>query len=135
MYLVESSHSPTFRVEGDSILYQVFRQLFMISGKSETGHVSECSGHENLPSAGLWAPLAIHDPAPASRGSQRLSPHSRAPCTGAVSPEKDSRLHRTSRISMAAEVSNTLSYKMQSIEHKIALNEGFFIQPVLTDFL
>ena len=88
----------------------------MVSGKSETGHVSECSGHENLPSAGLWAPLAIHDPAPASRGSQRLSPHSRAPCTGAASPEKDSRLHRTSQISMAAEVSNNFSYTIKSIK-------------------
>ena len=40
MYLVESSTAD--RVDR-FCEYQVFRQLFMAPGKSETGHVSECN--------------------------------------------------------------------------------------------
>ena len=89
----------------------------MVSGKFETGHVSECSGHENLPSGDWWAPVVIHDPqSRRAVASQRLSPHSGAqPCTGAAAPEKESRLHRTSPISMAAEVSNTKYNQLEAV--------------------
>ena len=134
-YLVESSL--TFKVES-LCECQVFRQLFMVLGKSETGHVSECSsssrgcqpgGHENLPSAGLWAPTVIQA---GSRPQSKAVPAFQSTfCTGAANAEKDARLHQTTPISMTAEVSNTLS--IIKSHHKIVFNKGFFIQPRSSD--